>query len=288
MKPVLEAARLRVDVDGVPQVEGLSFETTGDRVLVLAGPPALFQAAAGIVRPRGGELRTSGVSPTAAVRERLMACAPLDPPLPLAWKALDYVAWSARLAGVPKRDALDLAARAIDRLHLQEVAKLHLRYAPLHARRALGVAAAVATGATTLFLEDPLRGLPDDAARSLARLVVKATLGLRTVIFAARTSLASPIAIDADEAVVLDDGAIVAQGAPAEVASLDRSYAIRLHGRGASFAKLAELRGARVSGQGARWTVDLGATLRVNDLLDVAHTAGTVLLELRPLGRAFA
>ena len=44
----------------------------------------------------------------------------------------------------------------------------------------------------------------------------------------------------------------------------------------------------RVAGRGSRWTVDLGASLEVRDLLKVAAASHTVILELRPLNHAFA
>jgi ABC-type multidrug transport system ATPase subunit len=286
-KPVLEAARLRVDVEDVPEIDGLSFETTGERVLILAAPPALFRASAGLVKPRHGDLLTSGVSPELAVRERLAAGVPIDPPLPPSWMAREYVAWSARLAGHGTRDADARAADALARLKLDSLASVRLRHVPLLARRSLVVAAALATGATTLFLEDPVRGMAEDAARSFARIVLRATAGLRMAVFLPRSSLASPFAIDADEVMILDGKSVLAQGAPAEVATRDRSYALRLHGGRGDFARLAEKRGARVSGRGPSYTVDLGDTLRANDLLDVAAAAGAVILELRPLAHAF-
>jgi hypothetical protein len=94
--------------------------------------------------------------------------------------------------------------------------------------------------------------------------------------------------MDADEAVVLDGNNVLGQGAPGELAARDRTYAIRLHGEGARFAAAAETRGARVSGEGGRWTIDLGASLGVMDILDVASASDTVVLELRPLAHAFA
>jgi ABC-2 type transport system ATP-binding protein len=289
-KPLLEAARLRVDEGGVPQIDGLSLETTGDRVLVLAGPTVLFHACAGMVSPRHGTVLVGGVAPVEALRLRLLASAPLDPPLPLGWKAREYVAWSARLAGHSRSEAITRADDAIARLKVEALADARLRFVPLHARRALGVAAALATGATTLFLEDPLRNLVDEPARNLARLILRSTAGLRTVIFAARAPLASPLAIDADEALVIDGSSVVAQGAPAEVAARDRSYAVRLNATAGAdaFARLAEKRGARITGQGTSWTVDLGESLKPNDLLDFASACDSVVVELRPLAHAFS
>ncbi len=287
MGPVLQAARLRVDVDGVPQIDGLSFETSGDRVLFLAGPSVLFHAASGTVAPRHGDLFTSGLAPDDALRQGVMAGAPLDPPLPPSWTTSQYVAWSSRLSGQPQPEAARLARDALARLKLEALADVRLRHAALHAKRAIVVAAALATGASTILIEDPVRELNDDAARSLARVIVRGTEGLRTVVFAGRMSLSSPLAMDADEAIVIDGSKVLAQGAPAEVAAQDRAYALRIHGRGATFAELAARRGARVSGEGASWVVDLGATLQLSDLLDVAAAADAVVLELRPLALAF-
>jgi ABC-2 type transport system ATP-binding protein len=284
---VLEGAKLRVDIGGAPAIDGLSFETTGERLMVLASPPALFQAAAGQVAPKQGTLRVGGLAPAIAVAERQLAAAPLDPPLPPAFSARQYVTWSARLAGYDRRDAEGQASSALESLKLTSIAGVRLRPLAPEARRAVVVAAALATGATTLLLEDPLTGLREDVARTFGRTLVRATASLRLVVFAARTSLSSPLATDADEALVFDRGHVVAQGAPAEVASRDRSFAVKLHGPSTAFARLAEQRGARVAGHGSDWTVDLGPALQTSDLFDVAGASGTVVLELRPLGYAF-
>jgi ABC-type multidrug transport system ATPase subunit len=288
MDPVLEAKRLRVDLDGVPTIDGLSFVTTGERVLVLAGPDVLFLACGGMVQPRHGELLVCGLSPAAAIAGRVMGAAPLDPPLPPGWKGREYVVWSARLSGASKRDAVARADDALARLRLGPMADVRLRQAALPVRRAVVLAAALATGATTILMQDPLRGLAEDVARAFARTLLRATEGLRTVVFAARASLASPISIDADEALIVDGGAVLGQGAPGEVAARERTFAIRLHGSGASFAEGAEKFGARVSQQGARWIVTLGESLALRDILDAAEASNTVVLELRPLTHAFA
>jgi ABC-2 type transport system ATP-binding protein len=287
MAPVLEALRLRVDVDGVADLDGLTLASTGSRLLVVAAPRALFAACAGLVAPRHGELRVVGEAPLEAVRAGHVASAQLDPPLPASWTPLEYLTWSARLAGRTRGEAEDRARDAASRLKLDVSGRSRLRGAAVETRRAVVVAAALATGAGTLLLEDPLAGLSEEAARGLARHVVRATEGLRTVVFAARSPLSSPLALDADEALVLDGSRVVAQGDPAEIATHDRAYTVRLHVASASFGRIAERRGARVSGAGAEWTVDLGASLQVSDILDIAAAAETVVLELRPLTEAF-
>jgi ABC-2 type transport system ATP-binding protein len=285
---ILEAVRARIDVDGVPQVDGLSFATTGERVLVLGSAPALFECAAGLLDTRHGDVRVRGVAAKASVAQGLSAGAPLDPPVPLSWTAREYVSQSSRLAGHARAEARDRTGDAMSKLKLEEMSAVPMRTLSAHARRAIVVAAALATGASTLLLEDPLRGLPSETARSFARILVRATADVATVVFAARISLASPLATDADEAVVIHGSRVVGQGAPGEVAARDRTYALRVGGRGAAFARLAEERGARVVGQGAHWTLDLGESLGTRDIFEVAAASDTVVLELHPLAQSFA
>ena len=54
--PLLEARGVRIDVEGVPALEGLTFATRGAHALVLGAPRALFRAAIGVVPVVRGEL----------------------------------------------------------------------------------------------------------------------------------------------------------------------------------------------------------------------------------------
>jgi ABC-type multidrug transport system ATPase subunit len=287
-KPVLEVVRARIDVDGVPQVDGLSLSTGGDRILILGSAQALFECVAGLRPVRHGAVDVRGVSAMLAVAESSSAGVPLDPPLPPSWTVRAYVTWSARLAGHAAAEAYDRATDALARLKLVDLQQTTLRSLTLHARRAVVIAGALATGASTLLLEDPLRGLPGEAARTLARLLVRATSDVSTVIFAPRVSLASPLATDADEALLIHGSRVVAQGAPGEVAARDRAFALRLHRGGAAFARLAEERGARLEGHGAEWAMDLGHALQTRDIFEIATASDTVVLEIHPLAEAFA
>jgi hypothetical protein len=113
------------------------------------------------------------------------------------------------------------------------------------------------------------------------------------VLFAARVPLESPLALASDEALVLDGSDVVAQGAPAEIATAERVVAVRVEGDAASFARVVEERGghARVGssalGPSTRVRVDLG-TLEAGDLLGIASGVQAVVVELCPVARAFA
>jgi ABC-type multidrug transport system ATPase subunit len=284
--PVLELRGARVDVGGVPAIDGLSFATTSDHVVVLGAPRALFEAASGVRAPAHGEIFVRGEPAHVALANGKVACAPLDPPLPPTWTAREYVTWSARLAGRGRRGAAAMAKEAFDLLKMNAVADAKLGRTAANARRAVTIAAAIATGAETIFLEDPLAALPDDAARNLARLVVSALESRAWIAFAGHMPLVSPLALHADEAVVLEGARVVAQGAPAEIAAKESAFAVRIGGEAAAFVRLATQYGARVEhASGSDLTIELGE-LTTTDLMAIAAQANAVIVELSPLSRA--
>jgi ABC-type multidrug transport system ATPase subunit len=286
--PLFELLSARIDVESVPAVDGLTLTTSGDRVVVLGGPKALFEAVGGVRTPSHGEVRVRGVPSRRAARHGRVAGAPVDPPLPPRWTALEYVTWSARLSGHRKKDAMALAEQALAQMKVIASAGEKLSGASLPTRRSVSIAAALATGAETILLEDPLLGLSDDGARHFARTTLRALEGRGWALFAGRLPLESPFAMDADEAAVVTGRRVLAQGAPAELASRERAYAVRVLGHSEDFARLATARGAHVSGIGTDLTVDLGPSLAVSDLLRVAVEAEATVLELEPVAHAFS
>jgi ABC-2 type transport system ATP-binding protein len=228
------------------------------------------------------------MEPREASRAARVAAAPLDPPLPPRWTVRTYVFWSVRLAGVRRAQARLLAAEAMGLLKIEQAADVEIGRTDLAVRRATVVAAALATRAELLLLEDPTSNLPDDAARTFARSIVQATEGRRTIVFAGRLPLASALATDADEAVVIAGSDVTAQGAPGELAGQERTVALRVHGDCEDFSRVARERGATVVGAGPLLRIDLGATLKVTDLLAVARETEAVVIEVHPVARAFA
>lgn len=292
MASLLSAAELRVDVGGVPALDGLTLETTGERVLVLGAARALFEAAAGLRRVERGRLVVNGRAPADAIRSTTVASAPLDPPMPPRWSLEQYVRWSARLAGHPRRDARERAAEALDRVALASSAASRLGASGLAMRRAAGVAAALATGSETLLIDDPLAALPDDVARPLSRVLAKALIDRRSVVFAARAPLESPLVLESDEAIVVDGAQVVAQGAPTELATATGTLALRVEGSLEAFVEgVARLGGRAVvgasGGHPAYVRVELGPST-ARDVLRVAGECSAVVVELRPIARAFA
>jgi ABC-type multidrug transport system ATPase subunit len=284
---VLEADNVRIDAGGVPVIEQLSAQTTESNVVVLGAPRALFEACSGTRPVRSGRLRVCDASPRRAVSEVLIASAPMDVAVPPKWTLHDFVRENARLAGHPRRE-LDVRARdALHALGLDPMIRTRLGAAELAVKRAAMIASALATGAETLLVEDFTAGLTDAAARSLARLFVTAAKNRRWVLFAGQLTLSSPLGLNADEALLFVGGRFVCSGAPAEIATRDRTFTVRTSGDREAFATHLRDQGATVDADGARsLTVTLPEGLSTLDLVRMATTQNVVVLELLPVSGA--
>jgi hypothetical protein len=177
-------------------------------------------------------------------------------------------------------------------MQLASTARTKLAAAGLPVRRGAVLAAALATGARTILVEDPTPGLTDEAARPVARVLARAVADRRSVLFAARIALDSPLALASDEALVVDGSRVAAQGAPAEIAAAERTLLLRVHGDAIGFARAVEGAGGRAdvttgAPSPAHVQVHLGP-LAARDLLRIAAESSAVVVELRPLARAFA
>ena len=140
-------------------------------------------------------------------------------------------------------------ARAGRRVHRPDEARLlrqvRLGGIAVAARRGAVIAAALATGATAVLVEHP-GPRPARRCRAHVRADRRSCLSdCRMVLFAARVSLDSPIALAADEAIVIDGSGCVAAGR----ARRDRGRRGGL--RAAGDRRRARLRGA-VTAEGAR------------------------------------
>jgi ABC-type multidrug transport system ATPase subunit len=282
-EPLLRAKDVRIDVGGVPRIDGLTAELGGSRGAVLGAARALFEAAAGLVPTASGKLTVLGHEPRAALAKGVLASAPLDPPLPPKWTAQAYATWCARLAG---HDAREARARADAALRALSVADAPLEKAPLLVRRGGVLAGALATGADVLVLEDPLAGLRPDEARTLGRAVLEALGEKAWILFAPALPLASPFAMHAEDALVIRSSHPIAQGAPAELAVRERAWAVRLEGNAEAVARALRDAGAEVQGSGERMVVDLPEGVAAAAVVAAAEAAGALVLELLPLGRA--
>ena len=285
-EPLLLVEDLRIDVDGVPACDGLTLQTTSDRVLLLGATHALFETLGGLRPVVRGALRVRGHATSVAARDRHLAAAPLDPALPPKWNATEYVTWSARLVGHSAADARALAKEALERVQLGPLHDRPLARLVPHARRAVVVAAALATGAPPMVLDDPLATLAEETARIWARILVEALEERAWIVLASRIALTSPLAMSAGEALVVSGSRLDAQGPPAEIASKDHRFVARINGSLASLEEKLTARGARMNVQGAQVLLDLGESVTTAELLGMAAEADVTIVEMVPVTRA--
>jgi ABC-type multidrug transport system ATPase subunit len=284
---VLTIEDMRVDVGGVPDTDGLTLRSEARHLVILGGGRGLFEALGGTSSLQRGRVAIEGSDPRALVREGALASAPIDVPLPPKWSALEYATWSARLGGAEEAPARSVAEHLLGELGIDP--RTLLGKATVESRRAAAMAGAIATGARVIVFRDPAEGIPKDVARAFARVLARALEDRAWIMFAAELPLASPFALAAEEAIVVFGSRVVAQGAPAEIAALERSYAVRATGDVAAFAKLVEDAGGRVSPRPSEhMAIDLGAELEVRDLFALAQDANAVVVEVLPLGRPFS
>ena len=285
--PLLHADSVRVD-DGLPVVENLTIETTGNNVAIVGAARGLFEAAAGVRPITRGTLRVCGMDPKDALRANVIASAPIDVPVPARWTVHEFARENARLAGQSKAAADKLAKDALGAMQLGTYSTKKLAAVDAPVKRAAMIAAALATGANAILAEDFTTGLPDVAARSLAKLFVAACEGRRWIVFAGRLALSSPIGLHADEALLFAGGRFVCAGLPAEIASRERTYAVRTSGAAEPFAAKLRERGARVEVTKTALTVTMPEDLATHELVALARDSNVVVLELLPLSGALA
>ncbi len=295
VEPLLRADGVRIDDAGGPTVEQLVMSTTGSSVAIVGAPRALFEAACGVREVTAGSLLVAGQQPREAIRSGSVASSPVDVPVPARWTLADLAIENARLSGRPRGEAQKRALAAIEAMKLASFAKSRLGVLELSVKRAAMLCAALATGAEVLLVEDFTTGLPDGAARSLAKLFVAACENRRWVLFAGRLALSSPLGLHADEAVLFAGSRLVSMGMPADIASRERTFTLRTSGDAPAFAAKLRERGAQVEtpeteveGSTSHLTVTMPDDLTTHELVALARASHVIVLELLPMSGALS
>ncbi|MFD5221076.1 ABC transporter ATP-binding protein [Streptomyces tendae] len=229
--------------DGHPSEEGLDARLVVDRgsfrldvaltaapgdVVALLGPngagkTTALRALAGLVPLTGGHLRLDGAA--------LDRTPPESRPVGVVFQdyllfphltALDNVAFGPRCRGAGKAQARAQAAVWLDRMGLADHAGARPRHLSGGQAQRVALARALATHPRLLLLDEPLAALD---ART--RLEVRAQLRRHLAEFEAVAVLVTHDPLDAmvlaDRLVVVEDGAVVQEGGPADIARRPRT-----------------------------------------------------------------
>ncbi|WP_255951805.1 ABC transporter ATP-binding protein [Streptomyces odontomachi] len=201
--------------------------TPGEVVALLgpngAGKTTALRALAGLTPLTGGRLRLDGTELDRTLPEaRPVGVVFQDYLLFPHLTALDNVAFGPRCHGAGKADARARAAALLDRLGLAEHAAAKPRELSGGQAQRVALARALATRPRLLLLDEPLAALD---ART--RLDVRAQLGRHLAEFEAVAVLVTHDPLDAmvlaDRIVVIEDGHVVQEGTPADIARHPRT-----------------------------------------------------------------
>lgn len=282
--PLLEADDLRIDVAGAVALERTSFVAQG-RSLVLAGDStALMSALAGVEPVRSGTLRLLGRD--VAKREHLpiVGLAPLDPILAPTWTAMEYLTWSARLAGLPKAGATTLAQEALSSLDLPSLAEAKLGALGLAERRVVVLAQAIVSRPEVLVAAMPLAGLSGAPAEYVLRALERATRDRHSILSVTRTDAPSPehaLVESADEVLAFASGRLVGTGKP-EALPRARLYLVAVRRNAEALGERLATRGLALRGGPVRHFVELSREEDLDALFAASAEAQAPIVQLVP------
>ena len=221
----LRLSRLNLDV---------AFTVAAGEVLALLGPngsgkSTTLQALTGLLPLDGGRVVLDGTvleDPAARVRvaaeKRPIGLMFQDYLLFPHLSALENVAFGLRCQGTGKKTAREKAAGALARLDLDKVAEARPGAMSGGQQQRVAMARALVTGPRLLLLDEPLAALDVSIKTSVRRLLrdVLSTSSAANVLVT--HDLLDAVALG-DRMIVIEDGAVVQTGTPAEVTARPRS-----------------------------------------------------------------
>ncbi len=235
---LLELRGLEHRFGGLPAVAGLDLEVSAGEVVALVGPngagkSTVLKVIAGLLRPtRCRELRFDGDDLRRAAvhtRRRLgIATVNQTPRVFASMRVIDDAALAATFSvdGDPRVRAI----QALEALGLAEHAEESTGRLGLQQRRMLELARALASRPRLLLADEPVAGLSDAASANVLDVLIDARDRHHTAVVWVEHAM-GVVRSFADRVVVLDHGAVLAEGDPTRVLDSDAVARAYLGGR---------------------------------------------------------
>jgi iron complex transport system ATP-binding protein len=192
-----------------------------------AGKSSLLRAVAGLV-PYRGDIAVDGRSLAAMSdrdRARLVAYVPQEPLIPGDMPAFDYVLLGRTpyvgYFGAPSRTDRAVVADVLDRLRLGEFADRMLGALSGGERQRIVLARALAQQAPILLLDEPTSALDIGHQQQALELITELRRSQHLTVISALHDL-TLAGTYTDRLVMLHEGAVVAEGSPADVLTAER------------------------------------------------------------------
>lgn len=219
-------------------VRGVSFSVADGEILGILGPngagkTTTIRMITGFLPPTTGSVTVAGtdlLSDPVAARRKL-GYLPENVALYTEMRVREYLAYRARLEGMPRGEVQPAIADTIERCLLGEVEHQIIGTLSKGYRQRVGLAAAILHGPQVLVLDEPTVGLDPKqiiAIRELIRDLGKT----RTLLLS--THILPEVEQLCDRVLIIDRGRIVAEGTPDELQAQARGAAVvRITVRGA-------------------------------------------------------
>jgi len=218
-QPAIVVDRLSKRFGAIRALDDASFEQRPGTVLGLLGPngagkTTMVRVLATLLRPDGGRARVAGldvVAQAAAVR-RLIGLSGQYVAVDQYLTGRENLLMTGRLYGMSHSDAISRAGELLDRFGLADVADRQVRVYSGGTRRRLDVAASLVARPPVVFLDEPTTGLDPHGRIALWELLAELTAGGTSLLLT--TQYLEEAERLADAVVVIDDGQVIASGAP--------------------------------------------------------------------------
>ena len=209
-------------------VSGVSFEVAQGEILGFLGPngagkTTTMRIITGYLPPTEGKVRVAGYDLTEEPLEakRRTGYLPETPPVYPDMTVEEYLAFVAKIKGVPRRDVKNRISEISER-----VAVTHVRQRPIGKlskgyRQRVGLAQALIHNPEVLVLDEPTAGL-DPKQIIETRELIKNLAGQHTVILS--THILPEVSKTCQRVVVINAGKVVAVGAPDELTRRLQGY----------------------------------------------------------------
>jgi branched-chain amino acid transport system ATP-binding protein len=228
MTPVLEMQNVTRRFGGLRAVKSVSLAMNAGEILFIIGPngagkTTVFNLISGFLHPNEGVILFQGkdisrMAPHRSARLGIGRTFQIVKPLP-SLTVLQNVMLGAFMHTHNLHRAAEEAARILDFLQMSHLSKFSARGLPLAALKRLEIARALATKPKLILLDEVVSGLTTSEALALAELVKRLPEWGISVVGGVEHVMQVVMKI-ADRVIVLDYGAKIAEGAPAEVVKL--------------------------------------------------------------------
>ncbi len=228
MPPILELRNVSKRFGGLRAVKEVSFAMEAGEILFIIGPngagkTTVFNLVSGFLHPDEGSIAFAGkdisrTPPHATARLGIGRTFQIVKPLPNL-TVLENVMLGAFMHTASLHRAREEAAKILDFLQMSQLTHFQARGLPLAMLKRLEIARALATRPKLILLDEVVSGLTTSEALALADLVKRLPEWGVSVVGGVEHVMQVVMKIS-DRIVVLDYGAKIAEGQPAEVVKL--------------------------------------------------------------------